>query len=687
MLENTGKKSLLPVFLGITLSLQAQKIDSLQNQLRMAKPDTHRVSLLNDLSYGYWLSGDDSLAIRYGAQSVSLAKKLGFLNGEGKARLHLVRIEADRMVDFKGAFAQVDTVLQIAATLKDRHLEAEAYIRKAQLLETNMARQREIMPLYDQANAIFMDMNDKSWQGTVFNEKAQFYIRSGNFGKAIEFLLKARQLQEEVNDLRALRSTLPNLGVAYSALGLYKEALRAFDEAETVAKKRNDKVLEAFLLNQRADIFEKEGQYKTALQALTQAASIHKTTRAAYWLPKTYSRMGRVYLQLKDYENALKYTQLGDKLFQDVVDSDDFLDHVVQLNYAKIALAKKQYRRVIDYATKGVEWAEESDPPLLPEAAEYHRLLAESYGATGQIEQAFVHYKKFKTDSDSLLNKEALQKAMASAMNYEFEKQHQQQKLNIQKLENENLAQTRNFLVALLLLGAGILGFVFWNNRRLRTRNDELSRKNAEIEAALYRGQTMERKRVASELHDNVATRVSALKWRYEAFDTSQFDRDQQTEHARLLEHIGEIYDDIRSISHNLMPEVLEKAGLQAALIKMADTLNVQNRTRFLFEVENSGVVVRGKTAYELYAITLELVNNILKHAKASQAGITLLRQNGFLELVVQDDGQGFRQSSRSNGIGIQNIQSRVDRLGGSCQIVNREEGGTLVRVQIPVGE
>ncbi|WP_205880600.1 tetratricopeptide repeat-containing sensor histidine kinase [Larkinella terrae] len=684
-MKNSLKNGLFPVLLGITLPLQAQKIDSLQNQLQTAKPDTHRVSMLHDLSYAYWLGGDDSLAIRYGTQSVNLAKKLGFLPGEGKARLHLTRIEADRMIDLTGAFAQLDTVLRIAAKLKDRHMEAETYIRKAQLLETNLARQPEIMPLYDQAKAIFVNLGDKSWQGTVFNEKARFFTRSGDFSKAVEFLLKARQLQEEVNDLRALRSTLPNLGVAYSALGLYREALRAFDDAEIVAKKRNDKVLTAFLLNQRAEIFEKQGNYAAALKTLTQAADIHKTTRTAYWLPKTYSRMGRVYIQLKDYGNALKYTQLGDKLFQDVVDSDNFLDHVVQLNYAKIALARKQYRRVIDYASKGVEWAEESDPPLLPEAAEYHRLLAESYEMTGQIDQAYVHYKKFKAESDSLLNKESLQKATAATLNYEFDKQQQQQKLSIQKLENENLAQTRNLLGALLLLGAGILSFVFWNNRRLRTRNEELARKNAEIEAALYRGQTMERKRVASELHDNVATRVSALKWRYEAFDTSQFDADQQTEHARLLEHIGEIYDDIRSVSHNLMPDVLEKSGLQAALIKMADTLNVQNRTRFQLELEQSGADVRGKTAYELYAITLELVNNILKHAKARQANIALVRQDGFLTLVVQDDGQGFRQAGRSNGIGLQNIQSRLDRLGGSCQISNREQSGTLVQVRVPI--
>jgi len=159
----------------------------------------------------------------------------------------------------------------------------------------------------------------------------------------------------------------------------------------------------------------------------------------------------------------------------------------------------------------------------------------------------------------------------------------------------------------------------------------------------------------------------------------------QQHEHARLLNQMGEVYDDIRTISHNLMPEILEKQGLQAALIKLTDTLNVQNRTRFLIEVDESGEDVRGKTAYELYAITLELVNNILKHAKAKQADISLFRKLGFLTLTVQDDGQGIKRIGQQDGIGLQNIQARLDRLGGSYLISNREQGGTLVNVRIPI--
>jgi signal transduction histidine kinase len=684
LLKCLVRNSLLPFFLGVCLHLQAQKIDLLQKQLRKARPDTNLVRILYDLGYAYWLSGDDSLANRYGAQSAWLAQKLGFLTGEGKARLHLARIEADRMVDFQGAFAQLDTVFRIAAKLNDRHMEAVAYIRKAQLLETFFTRQKEIMPLFDKALAIFVTLGDKSWQGTVYNEKAQRLSRSGEFSKAIEFYLKARHLQEAVKDTTALRSTLPNLGVTYAALGLYQEALTAFDAAERVAQKRNDKVLEAFLLNQRAEIFEKEGKYAEALKTLSKAAAIHQASRAAYWLPKTYSRMARVYIKLKDYEKALHFTRLGDKLFQEVVDSDNFLDHVVQINYGKIYLARKQYRRAITYAAEGLEWAEESDPPLLAEAAEYHWMLAESYEATGEFNKALMHHKKFKAVSDSLLNKEAVQKATASAMKYEFDKQQQQHKLSLQTVQNEKLTQGRNFLVVLSTLALLVAGIILWSNGKLRGKNRELTDKNKEIEEALFKGQNIERKRVASELHDNLNTKLAALRWRLEAWDVSEHSESDRKIHAGSLQMLEDVYADVRQISHNLLPSELQTQGLGPTLQKLINQLNFNPAMAFRLKTSGLEKRVNAKIEFELYHVTLELVNNILKHSQASQVTISLAQTQQLVLLSVSDNGVGMKIDPQSSGIGLRNIVSRVDTLGGQCQFESSPGNGTTVLIEVP---
>jgi signal transduction histidine kinase len=664
--------------------LQAQSITTLQKELTTTKSDTHRVRVLYELSHAYWLSGQDSIAILYSRQSLELARKLNFLKGEGNARLRLVRIEADRQADLEGAYAQLDTILQIATRLNDRHMEAESYVRKSQLLGDNLTRQKEIIPLLDKANAIFVELGDKSWQGLIYNEKAQLVSRSGRYSQSVEFYLKARQLQEEANDLAGLRSTLPNLGVAYSALGLYKEALKIFDEASIVAQKRDDTILKGFVLNQQADIYEKQGQFAKALKILTEAAAIHKKTQTTYWLPKTYSRMGKVYLQLKDYDNALKYTSLGDKLYREVVDSEDFLDHLVQINYSKIYLARKEYAQAIRYATEGLKWANDSDPPLQAERSEYHLILANAYEASGNVAKALAHFKKYKTDSDSLLNKESLQKATVSAMNYEFDKQRQQTQLSLQTLRNEKLTQSRNFLIALSVLALSIAGLIFWSNRKLTHKNEQLTRKNQEIEEALYKGQHLERKRVASELHDNLNTKLAALRWRMEAWDVSDYSAADQTMYAGLIQMLEDIYSDVRLISHNLLPTELQTHGLASALQKLTDKLNYNPDIQFKLHVGNDYQRPSSTVEFELYNVALELINNSIKHSRASQVVLNLAHNTQRTRLSVSDNGVGFTPDPKTSGIGLHNIMTRVDTLAGYINIHSAPGNGTRVDIDVP---
>ena len=667
-------------------------IDSLRKQVTKLPADSNRVKTLHELATNLWWNGFDSLARQTLRQTMQLAQQVNYPTGEIRARLALARIEADYLSDTKSAHTQLDTAQQKAIAIHDLSLQGQVFLRRAQLYENIMNKLPEARALLEKALQTLRQAHDRKWEAQVYNEMAIMKMGEGNYVAAINLWLNARRIQESIQDWKSLRATLPNLGAVYLKLNRYTEAMVCFNEAETVAARLHDNMIRTFLIGRKGEILEKRKQYSQALPLYLQQVSAYKDPYQPSTLARAYAAVGRMYIYLKDYDKALQYSKLAQQTYRSTVEkTEEAMEHNSQSNFGKIYLALRQYDRAAASARMGLDWTE-GVREMLPERTEYLRQLAESYDHLHQPAKALYYFKRYKAEADSMLNAEAMQKATVASMTYDFDKKQQvtrlkqaEQQTRIQALENDNLAQTRNLLVALLLLSAGILGFVFWNNRRLRTKNEELSRKNAEIEAALYRGQTLERKRVASELHDSVASKVSALKWRFEAFDTSLFDAGQHREHARLLDHMGEVYDDIRAISHNLMPEILEKQGLQAALIKLTDTLSVQNRTRFLLEIEQSGADVRGKTAYELYAITLELVNNILKHARASEAGITLFRQDGFLALTVQDDGQGFKPDDRQDGVGLQNIQSRLERLGGTYLISNREQGGTRVSVRVPM--
>lgn len=671
---------------------QNATIDSLTNQLAHLPADSNRVKTLHELATNYWWNGYDSIARQTLRQGLNLAKQITYQSGEIRARLALARIEADYLSDTKSAHAQLDTALQQAIAIHDLSLQGQVFLRRAQLYENLMDQLPKARTLLEKALHKFREAPDRRWEAQTYNEMAIMKMGEGNYVTAINLWLDARRIQESMHDWKSLRATLPNLGAVYLKLNRYDDAMTYFKEAEKVADRLHDNMVKLFLKARQGEVLEKKGLYAQALPIYEELIKAYSDPYQPGSLARAYGSAGRIYIQLKQYDNALEYSRLAQQIYRKTVEKEqEALEHNAQGNFGKIYLALKQYNKAAASAKVGLEWTK-NVKEMRPERTEYLRQLAEAYDHLGQPAKALYYYKWYKAEADTMLNEAAIQKATVASMTYDFDKKQQatrlkqvQQEARIQSLENDKLAQTRNFLILLLAGVAGILGYVFWSNRQLKTKNEELSQKNAEIEAALYRGQTLERKRVASELHDSVAAKVSALKWRLEALDTSQLNDEQKREHARLLEHTGEVYDDIRTISHNLMPEILEKQGLQAALIKLTETLNVQNKTRFLLEVEQSGDDLRGKTAYELYAITLELVNNILKHAKARQADITLHRQNGFLALTVQDDGQGIKINKNQEGMGLQNIKSRLERLGGTCFISNPEPGGTCVNVKVPI--
>ena len=668
-------------------------VDSLKQRIEQLPADSSRVNTLHELATNYWWNNYDSLARQTLREAMRIAKKASFPRGEIRARLALARIEADYLSDTKSAHATLDTAGRMAIAIHDLSLQGQVYLRRAQLYENIMDKIPVSRGLIARSLTLFQQAHDRKWEAQAYNELAIMKMGEGQYVEAINLWLKARRLQEGIHDLKGLRATFPNLGAVYLKIGQYDQALACFTEAEKIARQLNDEMVRVFILSKRGEALEKKGQYMDALKLYLEQVKVYKERKAPGSLARAYAAAGRMYIYLHDYDQALHFTTLSQQTYRNTVESSqEAMEHNAQSNFGRIYLALRQYQRVIPYAQAGLEWTE-TIQEMRPERTEYIRQLAEAYEHLNQPAKALYYFKRYKAEADTMLNEAAIQKATVASMNYEFETRQQRvrlqqarQEARIESLQNDKLTQSRNFLIALLFLSAGIITFVFWNNRRLKLKNEELIQKNAEIEAALYRGQTMERKRVASELHDSVAAKVSALKWRLEALDTSQFDALQQREHFRLIEHMGEVYEDIRTISHNLMPEILEKQGLQAALIKLTDTLNVQNRTRFLLEIDDSGENLYGKTAYELYAITLELVNNILKHANARRADIMLHRQKDFLTLTVQDDGQGISQGAdKKDGIGFKNLKSRLERLGGTYTMLSPETGGTRIHVQVPI--
>ena len=297
------------------------------------------------------------------------------------------------------------------------------------------------------------------------------------------------------------------------------------------------------------------------------------------------------------------------------------------------------------------------------------------------------------------LNKDLLlQQALVAQQNAdkkrkeaEFKIANQQQKATMEQLTQQNeltsQRQTRNLLLASIAFLMTLAGVLFYHNQSLK-------RKNKEISASVLKGQTIERKRVAADLHDSLGSTMSSIIYTLNAIDTNNLDQDEQKVYLSLKQMLDTAYNEIRLLSHNLLPEEFEKQGLAEAFRYFIRKINQTKTIQFNLSIDPNLGRLSPKIEFELYSICLELINNILKHSKATEAKINLSKVTpplgrsavavGGLNLTISDNGRGFFDNE-SDGKGIKNVKARIESLNGTWHIQNLPDGGMSSEIVVPI--
>ncbi|MDG1275782.1 MAG: 7TM-DISM domain-containing protein [Algoriphagus sp.] len=190
--------------------------------------------------------------------------------------------------------------------------------------------------------------------------------------------------------------------------------------------------------------------------------------------------------------------------------------------------------------------------------------------------------------------------------------------------------------------------------------------------------QEEERNRLGRDLHDSVGGMLVTIHLKLQEIAEKNHDPELQS----LQYLINEGINDTRALSHNLTPPHLEEMGLVVALENRMDILNHEGRIKLeLYHRIESGIPK--PTEVMVYRIFSELISNSLKHAQATEIHLQLISNAEKLELMVEDDGVGFHPESKKKGIGLKNIQNRVNYLKGELKIDSNSKGTTTM-ITIP---
>jgi signal transduction histidine kinase len=442
------------------------------------------------------------------------------------------------------------------------------------------------------------------------------------------------------------------LAGAYASLGQfyldgkdYKQSAKYYQEEVKYAKLNSNKNLEFF--EYYGGLFYSKGlcalyQNPNDVKALNTVDKVIQICRnekhnnyEKYLLLIIVHYMGNYYAEQKDYQNALKIGLIGQNI---------------------------------------------EEPPQMPFYTYLvNNVLAKAYKGLNQPSQALQYLEKVTEYQE----KSGTQELTGNLAEWQLKYEDERQKMQIKTLENDKLQieanrqkWIRNLLIISLLIGCSLMFYFFKNNQQLKA-------KNREIEEALQKGQTIERKRVAQELHDNLSAKISGIRWRLEAIDPDFKIEKQRKIYESSVNALAEVYTDVRLIAHNLLPAELETKGLVFALESLVKELNGLNKTEFSLNIASTIGRFQNKIEYEIFSIILELSNNILKHSKAKNALISLEMEKNTLKLLVSDNGIGIEEDSIKKGMGMSNLKSRVASLNGKMTIENR--GGGCALIEVPV--
>ncbi|MBO9205152.1 MULTISPECIES: hybrid sensor histidine kinase/response regulator [Niastella] len=223
--------------------------------------------------------------------------------------------------------------------------------------------------------------------------------------------------------------------------------------------------------------------------------------------------------------------------------------------------------------------------------------------------------------------------------------------------------------------------------KQLANYSEQIARERLEHQRKLVRasieGQERERAEIGRELHDNINQILAVTKAYVEA---SLQEKDMQEELTqRSINNLQLAINEIRKISKSLVPPVMDKNGLVDSVQDLIDNIRVVNpfAIKFMYEKEQ----LRNITPQQqlaLYRIVQEQFNNIIKHAQAHNVNIELFEKNNFIDLNIQDDGQGFDPKERRKGVGLSNILSRIELFDGKLEVISSKGHGCTLKVHVP---
>ncbi len=646
------------------LPAQQEIADSLTTLLSKTTAENERGRLHIKIAKEY-ISFDTVKARDHLQKGLALADKSGDNMGSGMYHLYTSYLLCNKGMYKEGLAACEKAAGYFTKFISDKKItRAEKAAAEALLLDAELSQGNVYLELYDyeKALSVFWKVLKLSEQ-TDFPEKdaaiavtyqsiALAYYHRAQYQTALQYYLTAVPYAQKSGNQRMAAESNIYAAMCYTLVRKYDSSALLLHRAEPVVLQSADAVLKTSFFARRAELYRFTEKWQDAVD---------------------------------NYDTAIQYAKATSNIYMQATFAHAKARCLLKLQ--RITEARKE-------GMKALELARSIDKKR--EILESQKVLSMVEAAAGDYAAAYAYSEQYNTGNDSLHATDLTEKIQLLDKKYQSALQEEKiGQLEKDKKMQELISrkrQTINYILSFSVLALLVTGLLAIRNHLQKQKlqqhriNELETEKKLMATEAVLKGEEQERTRLAKDLHDGLGGMLSGIKY---SLNTMKGNLIMTPENAQGFERSIDMLDssikEMRRVAHNMMPEVLLRYGLDAALKDYTTEINNSGIIKIIYQsmgIEKKGLEQSSLLA--LYRIVQELISNAIKHAAASEVLVQIFWESGKLVVNVEDNGTGFDPSilDIAEGIGWKNIRSRVELLKGKADILSHPGKGTAVNIE-----
>jgi signal transduction histidine kinase len=554
---------------------------------------------------------------------------------------------------------------------------------------------------------------------------AAYYQDNRKIDEAIKFYNAADHDFHIVTDAESRVGYLSTKGYFFRMASLNKEAIENLYQALEIASTYDSLSSSLFMINyEMGNCYMNLSNYKAAIESFEAAIQNADDNGTPSQKAYAYNSLSIVYLDSNSFDKSLYYSLMADSILQAennltninhvkrnianaLASKGENDDHVLELylsildtdiesndtygmmlSYKSLASVSNnlgKYPDAINYSLRSINLANEIGDQENLFRGLYS--LSVAYEGNENYEKAYQFLDSANTVEKRIKGIEINKQVSELEAKYETKrKENELLEAKAEKATTELKLSNQRLISYGLTGGILVLSLLAFSvlQRSKRKHQADIIKEKEKGFAQVIEATENERDRISKDLHDGIGQQLTALKLSLSSL-SKKVGEQYQGDISSIVESFSKSTEDVRLLSHQMMPRMLMEFGLSEAIDDLLKNSFLHSEINYEFQHRGLDQRIDKNVEIAVYRVIQELISNTLKHAKASNFSVQLIRTNKKLAGFVMDDGKGFNSDQLANGHGLNNMKSRISLIGGTINIDSSPNQGVSVSISIPL--